>query len=381
MLQHILMLTLALVPQAGLTEDEQARDAQPQDSSSPSQQSPRSERVARDIAVLQGRVDQEADKQLHEFLLELTAQLLAIPDQEPFVPSALGRVKRKEPAFLQAWNTTPEGGVAPAMNFESPDSFAGMLRAYARELEELGIQLLVVPIPLRIQIYPEHLEGVPEQLEFTGYGAGMAPTLLSVAEDGIEVLDLLPAFSAARYGEFNEADERLYFDYDLHWTPRGVGLAADEIAGRIKRTQWFTQGPERQGDNFLVKREQGNWSILNNKKLDLLEARRPVKVWFERVLTEEGESAHEKDAQSQILLIGDSFSGIFNGKGADMASLLYARLGHRIDTITLPGGGSSIWKSLSRRGKDGMKDKRVVIWLCSVRDFNRKHKYVPLFSN
>lgn len=353
-----------------------------QDTAESTQRTSKSDRLARDVAGLEAALAKREGDPLHATMLEIVSSALEKPGKRAFAPSRVGGVKRKEIAFIHDWNTPQANrdGAVPAADYANPNALPAFLQQYARDLDALGIELLVVPIPLRIQVYPEHLVGIDKQADFEGYGAGLTPTLLDLARNDVEVLDLLPGFCSRRSGDFPEADEHLYLDYDLHWTPRGVSLAADSIAERIERMEWFEQGPHREGTDFVTRREAGDWLVVNNQKLDVTAAKKPARVWFERVLTESGENAHRKDQDSPIVLIGDSFSGIYNGKGSDIASLLYARLGHRIDTITLAGGGTSVWQSLARRGESGLKGKRVVIWVASVLDFNRKHRYCPLIK-
>ena len=51
-----------------------------------------------------------------------------------------------------------------------------------------------------------------------------------------------------------------------------------------------------------------------------------------------------------------------------------------MDVISLPGGGQALWKSLGRRGKDGLRGKRIVIWLTSVFGFDGDFQPTALFG-
>lgn len=340
-------------------------------------------RLAADLSALEASLERGREDALHQSMLDVVSKALEGMGEQPFAPSTLGGVKRKELELFRAWNVAgAEGETArSAKVVGDPDHFPTMLRSYARALESLGVELLIVPVPLRLQVYPEHLVGISEQADFKGYGGGFTASLHGLAESGVQVLDLLPAFAEARHTHDENSDARLYLDYDLHWSPRGVILAADLVAQRIRSSDWFVPGPLRADQDFFVRREKGKWSIINNRKLELDVARKPVDVWFEKVLMAEGRSGHVKDPKSPILLMGDSFSGLYKREAADMASLLCARLGRRIDVISLSGGGSSLWKALDRRGKQGVEGKRIVIWMCSMLDFNRKHSLVPLFED
>ena len=51
----------------------------------------------------------------------------------------------------------------------------------------------------------------------------------------MEVIDLLPAYLEARA----EPGDDLYLAQDTHWTDRGLRMAAELIAARIKRFPWY----------------------------------------------------------------------------------------------------------------------------------------------
>jgi hypothetical protein len=340
------------------------------------------ERAARDLVGLQARL--EGDESAREFetrFLERLEEVLSSHEGQGFVPSTVGAVKRNELEFLSAWHMpqADRAGAVPADDFASPAQLPAHLRSCSATLAELGIEFLVVPIPLRLQVYPEHLKGVTLPQGFEGYGAGMTRTLQSLAQGGVEVLDLLPLYMAERDRQVEQDDPRLYLDYDLHWTPRGARLAADAVAERLRSADWFVPGPSREGEDFLVRREEGTWSVARNRKLELEVAKDPFPVWYDRIVRPRGQRAHTKDRLSPILLMGDSFSGLFHSESADMASLLFARLGYRIDVIGIPGGGAALWKSLRRRGREGLEGKRVIIWMCSILEFQREFEPRPLF--
>ncbi|MFT7670815.1 MAG: hypothetical protein ACI8X5_003528 [Planctomycetota bacterium] len=341
------------------------------------------ERLAQDLAGLKTSTARQAQGELHKLVMEVVSKHLAVMQGEPFAPSTLGGVKRKELEFCQAWNTpsADRAGAIPAQDFKNPDQLPALLCAYSKALKEMGVELLVVPIPLRLQVYPEHLTGVPAQKDFAGYDAGMAPTLQFLAESGVEVLDLLPVFAAQRYSESKEHDARLYFDFDVHWTPRGCLLAAEEIARRIQGSDWFVQGSDTAGKDFIVRSFRGTWTVAKNRRYDVAAAKKPIDVWFEKVVNDKGASAHKRNSGSPIMLVGDSFSGLFKSESADIASSLYARFGQSLDVISIPGGGSALWKSIGRRRRETIEGKRVVIWLCSVLDFGRACKPGPLFKD
>lgn len=339
------------------------------------------ERLAQDVASLQLSLNRKGEERLHAWMRARSRLYLNAQEERPFAPSTVGGVRYRELSFCHNWNSPSADWLdkIPAEDFENPSKLPELLVAHNREFKELGIEFLVVPIPLRLQVYPEHLEGIPRQEDFLGYGMGMTGTLLYLARNGVEVVNLLPVFASNRNSESKEDDARLFLDYDTHWTPRGCRLAADQIAMRIQSCDWFTQGPDTAGEDFFVQKRKGVWRVPMNRTSTVAAARRPEQVWYEQVVDKLGRPAHVKDEASSVLLIGDSQSRIYGDRGADLASLLYARLGHRLDLIRINGGGPALWKSLARRGEKGVDGKLLVIWLCSTFDFEQRCDPQPLF--
>lgn len=365
MMQSILALTLIAFAQAGEEEGTSHAD-----------------RVAQDLAGLKEASQQRADQGMDAALFELCGKTLETIGESHFAPATVGAIKRKELEFCRDWNSPNEkrDGATPAKDMTNPAALPQLLREGQRALAELGVELLVVPIPLRLQVYPDQLPGVTLPEPFVGFSAGLDPTWTYLTKSGVEVLDLLPKFVAAREADSEKDDARLYLDYDLHWTPRGAALTADAIAERIQGSKGYTPGPLVAGEDFFVRKEAGMWTVGRNRRLDLEVAKEPVEVWYERVVKQRGAPAHVRDRFSEILVIGDSFTAVFMNESSDISSLLFARLGRRIDVISIPGGGKTLWQSLGRRGKAGMEGKKLVVWLVSSLDFLRDYEAVPLFG-
>jgi len=250
-------------------------------------------------------------------------------------------------------------GLPFGIDFEREGHPVAVLSTYARLLRERGIDLLVVPVPHRLQIYGDLLPSLRRQEDFPGTGAVYVKLLLALAEEGVEVVDLLPTFLAARTDDSGETDEHLYLPTDPHWTPRGLALAAELVASRVRAFDWFEEGSERAGEHFDVICEPGLHPSLDRAP----PAANRTTVWYRRVLQRNGKPAEPRDRESPILLLGDSFAAYYQRESSDFCRHLYARLGRRIDRIHSPGvDGATTWKAVQRRG-DQLAGKRLVIWV------------------
>ena len=142
-------------------------------------------------------------------------------------------------------------GPAPALEFNPLQQEAFCLRSYPPEFDlawtrtraELGriqswcdthrVPLAIVSIPTRAQVYPQHWDEVRRRFKLRDedFDLEKPQRLLSefAAARGIPLIDLLPALRRAR-----ERDGPLYFQTDIHWTPRGHAVAAEEILRQLR---------------------------------------------------------------------------------------------------------------------------------------------------
>lgn len=273
--------------------------------------------------------------------------------------------RRHSLAHDLVWNFPgPEGAAPRAEAIQDPRHPIHAIRSYARQLAARGVELLVVPVPTRTEVYPDRLPGVPPvPADFAGHGPGTTFLLATLAAEGIEVVDLLPTLAAARHDPDDAARDRLYLDFDHHWTPRAARLAVARIAARLEQLDGYEAGPAREGVDFVVRAEAGEHQPYGNPQPP------PEAVTFHRVLTPGGAAVDAKDRQSPLLLLGDSFCGQYQDEASDLTRLLHAATGHEVDAITMSAGATQVWTALARRG-DGLAGKRWVVWVFTSRAFD-----------
>jgi SGNH hydrolase-like domain, acetyltransferase AlgX len=97
---------------------------------------------------------------------------------------------------------------------------------YHSKLKERGIQLVVVPIPIKPSVYPDKIWHHYSNEAGPGLNPDHRLFCQRLAEKGVKCIDLADDFWKARFA----APEFLYLRGDTHWSPRGVALAADNIA-------------------------------------------------------------------------------------------------------------------------------------------------------
>lgn len=331
----------------------------------PTGEGARGERLARDRQALQERIELLETSGRSEELVRAAKALFEEPPRRSWFHQEDLSIAGHELEFLCRQNTPdqrdPDGPIR-ALDLRRKHHPLPVMVGYAEALAERGIDLLVVPVPSRLQTQPDLVPGVTPREDCEGGDLGTTRLLLALNEAGVEVLDLLPAFAAARRKAGEGEGGRLHLNYNPHWNPRGVRVAAEYIAERVRGLEWFEQGPHERGRDFFLRQERLPCSSPQYGP----DPDQTVEIPYDRVLTASRRAAHERDLNSPILLIGDSYSAVYRKEGADMASHLYAQLGFGLDFISLAqGGANSVWQAVARRPK-GLRGKKLVIWMFAM---------------
>ncbi len=252
---------------------------------------------------------------------------------------------------------------------------------FKRQLEARGVDLLFCPIPVKAAVMPEKLS---EHAPGAG-GPYVDPStrklMLELAEAGVECVDLLPHFIAARK---NAANEPVYMPLDTHWTPGTVKVAARVFAERIRAYPWFKEAaktPVKYSTKETQFKRRGDivYMLPESERLK----HPPMKLEAEQVLMPDG-SFYEDDRSSPVVLLGDSYAGVFHFEDCRYAGItahLAKELSFPIDLILGQGMGPKVRAKLARRGKGALEGKKLVIWALSERDLHEYRdpwKMIPL---
>jgi hypothetical protein len=293
-----------------------------------------------------------------------------------------------------------------------------VVRAVVRfrdQLEERGIRLLVVPVPGKPGVYPEHLtRRVSDALPAHGLPSKLFIDRL--LNNAVDVVDL--PFETIRKRKEDELP--LYLQQDTHWSPEGVRRAAhvvSEAARQLfpgikptRRLQTRTVRVTRFGDIPEMARAAG----LNLPRVgQTIECRQVID---QQLLSIHGGLLIPDDAQrpgtfrypgggAEILLLGDSFCRIYQlpeppslgelpapataptttstapaatrpaGGGpvllpgsAGFLSHLVLGLRAPVDAIISDGGASTDVRRTLNMYPEILENKKLVIWVFAERD-------------
>jgi len=212
------------------------------------------------------------------------------------------------------------------------------------QLKALGIELLLVPVPPKLAVYPAAPLAAGDAM------ANLKPFYEELRGRGVKVLDLSDLFIA------DSGAAPLYCRTDAHWSPAGMLLAAQAITG-VKK--------ELKASRLDV---SGDLAKSLNAEAPAAET-----VDFFEV---PGENVSEK---SPYLLIGDSHTLVFHSGGdmlaanGGLADLLAALWGEPVDLIGVKGSAATAVRvNLYRKAAanpEWIKNKKLVIWCFTAREF------------
>ena len=246
---------------------------------------------------------------------------------------------------------------------------------FKKLLAKHGVDFLFVPVPTKEEIFPDKTGAAPGDASLARFAGKVVNPfarkfLLDLAEQGIETVDLLPAFLAERQASPG-VGASLYQAQDTHWTTRGLELSAKLVAKRLERYPWY-KGIAAHRRAFTTKDEP--FTRHGDLHARLPEAERakfaPETQLGHPVVNADG-TLYDDDPDSPIVVMGDSFTGVYelmDCEHAGVSAHLAKEIGYPVDLVMSYGGGPNVREKLLRRGLDKLKTKKLVIWMMTARD-------------
>jgi alginate O-acetyltransferase complex protein AlgJ len=241
-------------------------------------------------------------------------------------------------------------------------------------LAEKGVELLVVPIPMKASIYPDQFDA-----DFgPGDPFGLRPLYEKMRGEGLDVLDLEPILAALR------ATGKLYCEQDAHYSPRACEIIAASLAKKIKAKDWA----DSLAAETIVRSEPTEIQITGDLVVGTDFANQTSDEVLKVLFAGHGNTGSKPepvkpDPSSPILLFGDSHTLVFQEgsstgmhcHGAGLLDQLQFELQSRIDHYGQKGSGTvQARKALYgkvRSTPDFWEGKKMVIWVFSSREFTQ----------
>lgn len=256
------------------------------------------------------------------------------------------------------------GSASKAPSLDLADPLPAILN-FHEQLREKGVDLILVPVPPKLLVYPDKVQSGLEarSLEST------AAFYDALRKKGIQIVDLLPVFQEERIRQ----GKLLYCKTDSHFSGYGCVVTAREIVKAMQNQSTLTDSPGQPC--------QTRWDIVNVMG-DLAPGHvsaEPVDLRFVGTAQDQSLRPLEPDPDSRILLLGDSHCLVFSvgddmhTRGAGLPDQLACQLGQPVDLLGVRGSGSTPARlNLFRRTKRNPSywdSKSVVIWCFAAREF------------
>lgn len=238
---------------------------------------------------------------------------------------------------------------------------------FARQLEERGVALVIVPAAAKVAIEPRHLSCWTRDLDGAEHAAvrGFLASLEGVAlwpevwdPPASPKLDFLPR--------------------DTHWTPACMQESAKGVAERVREVLAARGSRLEREAHWKTEAEpvSGRGDLTDLLRLpEGVTPYEPMELELERVVDAETGEPFAPDRDAEVLLLGDSFTLVFSderlamGEHAGFAEHLALELGTPLDVIALAGGSARAVREALARREDGLAGKKVVVWQLLLRDF------------
>ncbi len=259
--------------------------------------------------------------------------------------------------------TKPDVVKSPVSGY---DASAKAILAFAQDLRERGIPLVIVPAWPKMAIHPEHFGAGPDATSTTIQPLAYKRWKKTLEAGGVVVFDSAKALSEAK------ADHRdgTYLKTDSHWNPVGMKRVASGVASYLLDQKLVAKGMVAAQEISTNARNAGD--LLRMLRLP----EQVSKTWEETtqisVVRKSDGSKWLPDRHAPVLVLGDSFCNIFSmagmgwGEDAGFTEHLGAALMQPVDAILRNGDGAHATRSMLARelnaGQNRLEGKKVVVW-------------------
>lgn len=252
---------------------------------------------------------------------------------------------------------------------KAKDDPVGAIVHFRDQLAAHGIHLLVMPVPNKESVYPDHLTSRAGNLR--GIVTPRTREILEQLQSrGVQTVDLFKEFGEARQkGAGSEAP--LYLSQDTHWSPLGMSLAAKAAARRLMELGWAGPGNVEYSERPAPVERLGD--LVRMLQSPMIErATKPENVSCAQVMRARDNQPYQDEIGAQILVLGDSFLRIYQQDAPTSAGFiahLAKELKQPMMSLVNDGGGSTLVRQELSARPIFLENKKVVLWEFVERDF------------
>ncbi len=248
---------------------------------------------------------------------------------------------------------------------------------FSRQLQEQGIQLILLPAPVKAMFYPDKLSAKAAGSEFAQRGYLQSPVYEELEKDLAQ--HSIPLFNAATWLQAHrqELEGELFLPSDTHWSPGAAALVAQGLADFVQQQL----GPGLRNKEVLQTRSQTQSNKGDIAGMLPLPAGHPLQAAQEVEILQVLQNGTElwmADPEAEILFLGDSFANIYShpamgwGESAGLVELFSYYADRPVDRIIQNDNGAfATRQALAQelgRGRNRLAGKKLLIWEFAVRE-------------
>ncbi len=253
-----------------------------------------------------------------------------------------------------------------------PDPRLAILQ-FHRQLQKRGIELIIVPAPVKGMIHPEYFSSRYKPGRGIVQNPSYALFKRELEQAGVLVFDPAPRLAAAHA----YSGRPQFLAADTHWTPAAMEFAAKSLADFIRKHVELAPTRVRYKQEALEVSNLGDIAaMLQLPKGQNIFTPQTVKV--KQVSNARTNLLWRPQKGSEVLVLGDSFSNVYSlggmgwGESAGLVEQLSYYLQRPLDRLGQNDAGAFTTRQiLSRKlakGDDRLAGKKLVIWEFAARE-------------
>ncbi len=237
------------------------------------------------------------------------------------------------------------------------------------QLAERGIELLLVPTPIKPSIHPEYLSGRMTDVDDPVRNRSYSSFVQELKSLGVHIYDPAPLLKE------RSSQSAQYLATDTHWRPDAMTAVAKELASVVKRlapsdvsVAWKqTATSHTQHGDIATMLELPDW-----------QGTIPTETIMTHSVTDENGAPWQPDSNADVLLLGDSFANIYSlagmgwGAHGGLGEHLSYHLKRPLDRLSRNDAGAHTSRQMLvdalTRDPSRLNNKRVVIWQFAERE-------------
>ena len=303
----------------------------------------------RELAILQTQIELEETIEAWDGLDEIRSRVAPLREEAAGVFERSQSSGRRVALVGDHWFNR---NISPAAILDHWDTDygdedpVGVVIDFHQKLAALDIDLIVVPVPSKIELYYSEFDTfLPDRFPVS---PGRLEAMLALLDAEVEVVDLLPLF----FDGLEEADVPMYETSGHHPSGYAAKIAGELVAQRLERYAFEDSDPTR----FSTIRRTGT------ERIDRSVA---MKAW--PVMLDD--ETYEHVDESPVVVIGDS--NAFAYGSASFACHIARAAGMPITDRSTSSGASSAHAQLANLGLVRLKTRKVVIWVITSSQLQR----------